>query len=90
VFREIIRDEERHLHYCGAITRHYQPDPVALATILDRARRLEAEAFRKTESATARHIERLGILTNPVMRIVWRILTRREAAPQPAFELLAA
>ncbi len=90
VFAEVAKDEARHLLYCRAITRHYAPDAQSLEAELARARRAEAVAFRKTEKATAAHLDRMEVIESPILRAVWRALTGRDASPRPAFELLVA
>lgn len=86
IFREVTADEVRHLRYCKAITRHYARSEAELAEELAEMRRVEAAAFRKMEMANTAHIQRLGLIENPLVRLVLGGLSRldRLARPRPA------
>ena len=74
VFGRVRRDEERHLRYCAAITRHLEPDARRREETLDRLRKIEAEAFARVETAMSRHLS--WVVTNPILRFSLRTAAR--------------
>ena len=74
VFRQIARDEERHLRYCHAISRRYAPDEATWAATLDQLRAVEARAFAETSRANMQHVFQHKLhAAGPVERLAWRV-----------------
>jgi rubrerythrin len=56
VFREVARDEARHLRYCHAISRRYAPGETTWRTNLDHFRSVEAKAFAFNSKANMAYV----------------------------------
>ncbi len=56
VFREIARDEARHLRYCHAISRRYAGSETAWITSLDHFRSVESQAFAINSRANMEYV----------------------------------
>lgn len=75
LFRDITRDEERHLLYCHAITRRYAPSAAVLEMTLTKFRAVESAVFAANGNASLRYILNEGLLAEPVLvRAGWRVL----------------
>ncbi len=75
LFTDIVRDEERHLVYCHAITRRYAPCPAVLEATLTKFRAAESAAFAANGNASLRYILNEGLLDEPaVVRAAWWML----------------
>ena len=73
VFREIARDEERHLRYCYAISKRYAPGEATWAAHLDHLRAIEAKAFSETSRDVSRHVFEAGLHgAGPIEQWAWR------------------
>jgi rubrerythrin len=72
VFREIARDEERHLRYCHAISRRYAPGEATWEAHLHHFRTLEARAYAENNRANMDHLFERGIhRAGPLARRAW-------------------
>ena len=73
VFREVERDEVRHLRYCHAIAKRYAPDEARLNTKLAELRRFEYRAFVDNSRANMAHVFERGLHpAGPVEQVLWR------------------
>jgi rubrerythrin len=77
VFREIMRDEARHLRYCHAITRRYAPSPEVLAQRLCALRAIESDCYADNMQASLKFLFESGILpAGPVTRALLPVAAR--------------
>jgi rubrerythrin len=75
-FLAVAKDEERHLKYCHAISKRYAPDEATLKEVLDKFRRLEAQAFADNSRANMQHTFARGYFPGgPVVKGFWNALT---------------
>jgi rubrerythrin len=73
VFRQVARDEERHLKYCHAISRRYAPSEEVWRTELHRFRRLEGQAFAANSQANMAYVFEKDLHpAGTVERLLWR------------------
>ena len=73
VFRQVARDEERHLRYCYAISRRYAPGETTWETNLHHFRKLEAIAFGENSRANMQHVFDNDLHpAGNVERVLWR------------------
>lgn len=99
VFRQVSADEARHIRYCQAIAKKYQPDAARRAEVLARMRTVEARAFVENGSANLELAIARGFFQGgPFARFFFRTLqwlgaqnppltpfaTEKEAALYPA------
>lgn len=78
VMASIVRDEERHVKYCKAISKRYAPHPATLERSLARCREAEARAFADHGDAFLRFVVDRDLLdVGPLERRIWRALARR-------------
>ena len=70
----VLKDERRHLLYCQAIARRYTPDDEQRAAMLQRIRRLEAEAYLENRRANMQHVRERRIIRRESRRLFWRAL----------------
>jgi tRNA isopentenyl-2-thiomethyl-A-37 hydroxylase MiaE len=75
VLEGVLRDEERHLKYCRAITRRYAPSEAARLERLRQFREAEAEAYREHQMVSSAHVLDSGFLT-PMQTLMWRAAIR--------------
>lgn len=91
-FASIAADEERHLKYCRAIVKRYQPDEAARRAELDALRVLETEVFHATTGASIDHCLQEGLIQRWSRRVLWRtvrVLGRQlDLRPTTGFERL--
>jgi len=90
VFRQIARDEERHLKYCHAISRRYAPGEATWAATVDHFRMLEARAFAANSRANMQHVFARNLHTaGPVERFAWLVgqglLARSNTGPRTQY-----
>ncbi len=62
IFRQVAKDEERHLLYCQALSKRYAPDDQTRDRELKRVRRIEAQSFRIIRQRQLNYIRELGLL----------------------------
>jgi hypothetical protein len=83
VVAAVMRDEERHIKYCRAISRRYAPDEATLARALRRLREIELGCFARHSRANLRYtLERELIEARPWQYALWRLVSRH-APMQP-------
>src|SRR4029078_6840019 len=61
VFRQVARDEERHLRYCHAISPTYAKSQAMSEENLHHFRRIEAQAFAANSRANMEHVFSHGL-----------------------------
>lgn len=72
---EIMRDEERHLKYCRAISRRYAPDNQTRESTLRWYRGVEARAFASIGRENLRYNVKHDLLpAGPLAKMGWRLL----------------
>jgi hypothetical protein len=77
VVAAVIRDEERHIKYCRAISRRYAPDRATLARVLRRMRALELGCFARHSRANLRYtLDHELIAARPWQYALWRLVSR--------------
>jgi hypothetical protein len=77
VVAAVMRDEERHIKYCRAISRRYAPDQATLARALRRMREIELDCFARHSRANLRYtLERGLIEARPWQYALWRLVSR--------------
>jgi hypothetical protein len=75
VFTKIARDEARHLKYCHAITRRYQPSDAVREQTLAELRAIEADAYAKNERANLIYLMSRPYFSPPFgLRWLWKVL----------------
>jgi hypothetical protein len=90
VMASIVRDEERHVKYCKAISKRYAPDPATLELSLARIREAEARAFADHGDAFLRFVVDRDLLdVGPLERRIWRALARRSPKARGAVAVAA-
>ncbi len=73
LFAELLKDEERHLKYCHAITRRFAPSPATLDATLRHFRAAEAAEFEVNGQLSLRFILDEGLLDEPRwVQQLWR------------------
>jgi hypothetical protein len=71
VIEGIMRDEERHLRYCAAISKRYAPSDALLQQRLDQYRNAEGRAFQKQQQLTTQHLWKMDVM--PAYKIrMWK------------------
>lgn len=77
VIAAVVRDEERHIKYCRAISRRYAPDPVTLARALQRMREIELDCFAQHSRANLRYtLDKELIEARPWQYALWQLVSR--------------
>ncbi len=80
-FREVARDEERHLKYCHAIAKRYAPDEATRVATLARFRKVEAKVFAQNGFANMRYAMRRGYFAGGrIEKLMWRAVGALQAA----------
>jgi rubrerythrin len=73
VIAEIMKDEERHLRYCAAISKRYAPNMAILEKKLALYRDAEGRAFQKQQMLTTAHMWTMNAMP-PAKTWMWRAL----------------
>jgi rubrerythrin len=90
VIDEVMKDEERHLRTCEAVSRRYLPDEAARQQRLTQLRALEAQSFEEVQQMMLQLFVDAGLVPGGAWGVVWRTLARvaRRSAPlQPALSV---
>lgn len=74
VFRDVARDEERHLRYCHAISARYAPEEATRRARLAELRRIEAQVYQDSQEANLHYTLEHGFIESAVVRATWRAI----------------
>lgn len=83
VLKEVEQDEARHLKYCHAITRRYQPDEEKRQALLEDMRQVEARCFAENGTEVMRWTLENGFIAGWRAGL-WRRIHDLQAGREPA------
>jgi rubrerythrin len=83
-YRQVTKDEQRHVKYCGTVGRRYAPDDAAWDLAVEGARAVERTAFHDLGVAQLSYVVRNNLVALPrpaafLARTVDRVATRAAA-----------